>query len=73
MSNIVRLQRAQIESAIAVLSRAFADDPLLSYFLPETEKARAKAIGQFYLSSARRPPTCRQGCFIIKKTKDNQR
>lgn len=45
-NNVVRLEPAQINQGIEILSHAFHDDPLFRYFLPEADRVRANSIKQ---------------------------
>lgn len=42
-ANIIHLDRAHIKKVASVLSKAFQDDPVFTYFIPDTETRRAKS------------------------------
>ena len=42
LNNLVRLQKPQIEPAAEMLTRAFYDDPIFAYFIPDPAQRREK-------------------------------
>jgi len=48
-SPLIRLTRAQIKPAARVLARAFADEPLWQYFIPDAERRHRKIFYVFRL------------------------
>jgi len=43
LSNLVRLQKSQIKPAAEMLTRAFQDDPLSAYFIPDASERKNKS------------------------------
>ena len=49
LSNLVRLKESQIEPASETLGRAFQDDPLFAYFIPDASERKFKSPYIFQL------------------------
>ncbi|MHA1952843.1 MAG: GNAT family N-acetyltransferase [Candidatus Heimdallarchaeaceae archaeon] len=47
LKSLVRLEKNRIEEAAEVFSRAFADDPLLNWFLPENSSRKEMSFSYF--------------------------
>ena len=43
LNNIVRLKKSQIKSAAEMLARAYQDDPLFAYFIPDASERKNKS------------------------------
>ena len=47
-SNIVFLKSSEINQASEILARAFNEDPMFRYLMPEVEQARVKTLKWFF-------------------------